>query len=706
MIGLIIECSCYPFSKKTYIMKVNQFSIIKSGILPLMIFCSAILVFTSGCRKAQNTGESAPNSIDLLVVSSVFNWATTRNVNISLSAKDNMDNPIKGVRFTLYTANPDSGGVCLTSGITGADGILKAVAALPSAMSKVTVFNNFLGLVRQVDVPVTSEGVVALFGGKPPDPVAFKSSNPSGFKGPNGINWVYMSSFDNQGVPGNLMPVNDPVNLQLMQDINTALPEYKNEVAYHPEYFVPSVPNNLEILTQSDVFLTYITEGAGWMNSIGYFTFKTNQPPTSSSQIDTIHLIFPNASNNGSSGGLYPGNKVHLGHFSAGQSIGFVVVPHGWNGTGTYVGPGSDVWYSIPAFNTTDPQMLKHLLFFNDPSRHQIMFTFEDQGKYQGADLDCNDGIFYITVNPIQSVNMTNMPLLATTVVDTDNDGVPDNSDDYPLNPNKAFNSYTPSNSGYSSLAFEDLWPSKGDYDFNDLMISYRFNEVANEQNQIVEIDATIITESIGASYHSGFGIQLPVTPDKIQNVTGISLKHGYISTSANNTEAGQSKAVIIAFDDAFDHLHAHGQGETGANTTQGGHYSIPDTLRLVITLTEPVSPTLLGTPPFNPFIIINGNRNREVHLPDQPPTDKVDGSDFGTYDDNSKPSQGRYYRTTSNLPWAMNIAEKFDYPIEKTAINTAYNNFINWAMSSGSTNADWYKNLPGYRVASKIYSH
>jgi len=687
-------------------MKSFNHYMIKSRIMFVMAVFSAILVFNSGCRKTPESAATTPNSIDQLVVSSGFNWATTHNVDISLSAKDNMDSPISGVRFTLYTANPDSGGVYLTSGITGADGILKAVAVLPVAMQKVTVFNNFLGLVRQMEIPVTSEGVVGLFGGKSPQPAAFKSSAPAGFKGPNGIKWVYMSNYDSQGVPANLVPANDPVTQQLLHDINVALPEYKNEVANHPEYFAPAVPNNIEIVAQSDVFITYITEGAGWMNSLGYFTFNTNQPPTSSSQIDTIHLVFPNVSNNGSGGGLYPGNKVHLGHFSAGKSIGFVVVPHGWNGNGTSVGAASDVWYSIPSFNTTDPQMLKHLLFFNDPSRQQILFTYEDQGKYQGADLDCNDGIFYLTINPIQAVNTNNMPLLATTVIDVDHDGVPDNTDDYPLDPSRAFNNYTPSKSGYSTLAFEDLWPAKGDYDFNDMVISYRFNQITNELNQVVEIDATIITEAIGASYHSGFGFQLPITPDKIQNVTGISLSHGYITTSANHTEAGQSKAVIIAFDDAFDHLRAAGQGETGANTTLGGHYNTPDTLNIRIALSSPIDPTLLGTPPYNPFIIVNGNRNREVHLPDQAPTDKVDGSEFGTGNDDSKPAQGRYYKTATNLPWAMNIAEKFSYPIEKAAINTAYNNFVSWAESSGSSKTDWYKNLAGYRVASKIYSH
>ncbi|MEI7724652.1 MAG: LruC domain-containing protein [Bacteroidota bacterium] len=678
----------------------------KKRFIHVLMACAAILVLITGCHKQQNTIDTSPVSIDQMIVSSNFDWMTTHDVNISLSAKDNQDNPIEGVRFTLYTASPDSGGVYLTSGITGADGVLKAVAVLPGTMNKVTVFNNFLGLIRQMEVPVTSGEINANFGGITPAPVSEKSGGLPLIQSPNAVKWVYMSSFNSQGVPNNLMPVNDPVNQTLLHDINTALPEYKNESVAHPEYFAAGVPKNIDVLTPSDIFITYITEGAGWMNSIGFFIFNTATPPASAALIDTIHVMFPNLSNTGSSGALNPGNKIHLGVFPAGKSIGWVVVPHGWNGLGTYVGPTSDVWYSIPAFNTTDPTMLSHMFQLKDVSRQQILLSFEDQGGYQGSDHDYNDGVFYLTINPLSSVNTTNMPQIATTVIDQDHDGVPDNSDDYPADPNKAFNNYTPSKTGYSSLVFEDLWPGKGDYDFNDMAVSYRFNQVTNAQNQVVEIDATLIPEAIGAAYHSGFAFQLPVTPDKIQHVTGTSLNHAYINLSANNTESGQSKAVIVAFDDAFDQLHYSGQGETGINTTVGAGYVTPDTLRLVISLNSPVAASVMGSPPYNPFIIVNRNRNREVHLANKPPTDKVDGTEFGTANDDSKPLQGRYYKTVNNLPWAMNITEKFQYPKEKTSIDAGYLHFVTWAQSAGAANSDWYKNLQGYRVSSKLFTH
>ncbi len=57
---------------------------------------------------------------------------------------------------------------------------------------------------------------------------------------------------------------------------------------------------------------------------------------------------------------------------------------------------------------------------------------------------------------------------------DADGDGVPNDEDDYPNDGDRAFDNYYPAN-GPGTLAYEDLWPGKGDYDFNDLVLDYRF---------------------------------------------------------------------------------------------------------------------------------------------------------------------------------------------------------------------------------------
>lgn len=289
--------------------------------------------------------------------------------------------------------------------------------------------------------------------------------------------------------------------------------------------------------------------------------------------------------------------------------------------------------------------------------------------------------------------------------IDADGDGVSDAEDEYPNDPERAYNIYFPS-SGFGTLAFEDLWPAKGDYDFNDLVIDYRFKTVTNAQNQVVEIFNTLVTRAIGASLENGFGYQLP-NPSLDQTkitVSGSALSENFILLGSNGLEIGQSKPTIIAFDNAFSRLPHPGSG-IGVNTEPGKPYVQPDTLKLTINFLAPrPAYAAVNVPNFNPFLIINKERGKEVHLPDYPPTDLANSSYFGMWDDNSQSSAGRYYKTAGNLPWAINIYERFDYPNEKVDIVSAHLKFAEWATSSGVLFPDWFKNLPGYRNNGNIY--
>jgi len=92
------------------------------------------------------------------------------------------------------------------------------------------------------------------------------------------------------------------------------------------------------------------------------------------------------------------------------------------------------------------------------------------------------------------------------------------------------------------------------------------------------------------------------------------------------------------------------------------------------------------------------------VHLPDKAPTALADLSLIGTGHDDSDAATGRYYKTPENLPWAINIVERFAYPVEKAEVLQAHLKFADWAESSGELFPDWYKALSGYRNNSLIY--
>lgn len=295
-------------------------------------------------------------------------------------------------------------------------------------------------------------------------------------------------------------------------------------------------------------------------------------------------------------------------------------------------------------------------------------------------------------------------------VVDTDKDGVEDSKDQYPNDPYRVYNNFYPTQAGYGSLVFEDSWPKKGDYDLNDVVVDYNINKVTNASNEVVEVKAKFVMKASGATFKNGFGFQLDgITPNKFTSVTGVRRSAGsYVIDGANGLEQGQDYANCIVFDNFFNEMHYPGEG-TGINTDETAPFVPYDTLNVTLTLlNKGVAPSGgklkladLGSDLFNFFIIANQKRGVEVHLPGRVPTKLVDRSLFNTADD---ASAIKYYTTSNNLPWALNIIQPVDYLVEKAEITEGYLHFIDWVKSAGAQYTDWYTDKTGYRNAKKIY--
>lgn len=306
---------------------------------------------------------------------------------------------------------------------------------------------------------------------------------------------------------------------------------------------------------------------------------------------------------------------------------------------------------------------------------------------------------------------------------DTDGDGINDELDDYPTDIHRAFKSPYPS-AGYATLMFEDLWPYKGDYDFNDLVIDYKYETVTNGSNNVVEINYTFVLKAIGAGLRNGFGFQLDnIAPDKITSVSSITKTNNvsWLTLNANGTEAGQTFANVVLFDNVYKSLQWTGIGNMVNVYLDGPNanpYVTPDTTRFTITFLSngvapsggTVSASALPTSAFNPYLICgeegswNQLRNKEIHLPNRVPTSKASTTYFGTQDDDSNPGTGKYYKTAENLPWAIEVFEAIPHMKEKQDISTGYNNFIPWAESNGSSFTSWFTNSPGNRNNSNLY--
>ncbi len=171
----------------------------------------------------------------------------------------------------------------------------------------------------------------------------------------------------------------------------------------------------------------------------------------------------------------------------------------------------------------------------------------------------------------------------------------------------------------------------------------------------------------------------------------------------ANGAEYGQTYANII-FWDKISEAWPNTTGTSMQNTVSSNPHSAEDTTEVIITFTEPIDASLISG---NIYIWVNNERGREIHFAGQPASDLVDSSYFGTGSDNSDPNDvTTMYKGNGNRPWALEIYSETSHTEEKVDFTEAYLKFSDWALSSGGSYNDWYKDEAGYRGSgSKFYT-
>lgn len=680
------------------------------------LFVSIIILFANACIPKMKDSAPAPDGqstgnakMDKLSIPANFNFNTSSEVKFDIITLNNADKPIKGVLISIYSY-PDN--KLLFKGVSSATGILSLSQKIPTYLTKVAIRPGYIGFPAELIVGIVNNTVKLTLGGKDAelsanvfDPLMNTSSLRvgAGTIAQDYPAYAYLGDWNATGVPKYLEKGRDEMASKFLENINASLPDGEPITKTRPSYLNAGNRNTLYMKEAADVWVTFVHEGSDWLNALGYYTFNPKTPPASPADISKINVIFPNASYKGSGGGLVSGDKVKLGKFSAGTAIGFVLIADAYKDK--KVGKGNYAHYSHDALNVeTAKDIRRHLIVLNDLETKRMVLAFEDvsrQNEPVKCDNDFNDAIFLATVNPAGSLDADYIPI-AGSKIDADKDGIEDSEDEYSKDATKALSNYTPDKNTYNSLAFEDLWPFQGDYDMNDLVINYQFQEIMNTKNQVVEIKAKAYVKAIGATFNSGWGFELPVESSLIKSVSGTSLTEGKIKTLSSGVEADQKLATIIAFDNAFKQVKS---SKGFVNTEQGSEIIAPaDTLNIHIVFTTPIDKGTLGTAPFNPFTFKADERGREIHLPNKPPTSKVDVSKLGSGHDRSVPSKGIFYKTAKGLPWAIDFSSDFKYPSERNAVIDAYLKFGNWAESGGIEFANWYLLSKEFIDDSKVY--
>lgn len=247
---------------------------------------------------------------------------------------------------------------------------------------------------------------------------------------------------------------NHSVDESLLNTISQALPEEGQRIEQN--FLNQAYDPNIYLSDASQMAITFIDEGAGYRNSLGYFTYNTgafdgltfddididDSGIVSANELNNLSgvnadLIFPNASKTYGGGNLQMGDTYVLGGgtstfnndgtyafeggtvFEAETNVGFFLMANAWNDNGSvgtvdgWDGTAGDpyTYYSMDFLNpendwdatigTLDYDARHVALTFESTERDTLILGFEDLNRATGgSDDDFNDAVFIIRTNP------------------------------------------------------------------------------------------------------------------------------------------------------------------------------------------------------------------------------------------------------------------------------------------------------------------
>jgi len=178
----------------------------------------------------------------------------------------------------------------------------------------------------------------------------------------------------------------------LYPSIIKAFPQEVNNMVTHPILFSDTVTKEIILTQESEVYVTFISEGASYLNTLGWYSYSLGNVPSSTKDF-TWEILFPNISGKNEGGQLTQGDMLQLGttKFPAGTVIGFFLIVQGWqDGNINYNNP---VYFTNANFNQNKEQ---HSILFKD--KGNIILGFEDL-IYDNSDKDFNDVLVSISDN-------------------------------------------------------------------------------------------------------------------------------------------------------------------------------------------------------------------------------------------------------------------------------------------------------------------
>ncbi len=625
-----------------------------------------------------------------------FNFSTIRNkVNLEV---DYRNNGVKAsVYFEIYDVMPveetEYGYVKkddvmpLSSYYTDKDGVFKGEIDLPDYVQKVYIYTPAFFARTLIEADVTGNLIKALGNTSAVSRAVAATTaeynsymttpqegTPVGYRGKRWLEWL--GSFDHRRNGEIQYKYTGPL---AATESNNLYETHTRFINIHkvcpPEYRSHS---DMYIEKESEAVVTFLGQNTCWNNSIGYYFYKEGERPANLQEADVVMLIPNTQDGEWSPIGSYHQSNIqkakasagidrqtavqlkfypHIKNgskegettlFPAGYRIGFVLANNAWSNrvyeNKGYYRASTCKGFSVDENNQTYDQPRTAVY----KAGEWIIVSFEDYKD----DQNFSDVVLALKTKPVDAIS--GLPVLDT-------------------NDNKTTIACTK-----GAYAFEDLWPYKGDYDMNDVVVRYNYEKTFDTQNKIYSEAFIFKTFENHAAYNNGLAFKL--------NSTGtISSTEFYVKGKGEETFTETTYLYDPA--EKIYTLTEHVKDNMGAEFKVKVNYASP----------------INQQSDAQAFIFKNEENDKrwEVHITQEAPSAKINTVYLGKGDDASQPDKGIYYVRAGYYPFAFflsganerDLARILEPKNEMTPIDHLYSGYKGWVESQGQTNKDWYKN-------------
>lgn len=259
-----------------------------------------------------------------------------------------------------------------------------------------------------------------------------------------------------------------------------------------------------------------------------------------------------------------------------------------------------------------------------------------------------------------------------------------------------------PSTGSYATLMAEDLFPYKGDYDMNDVVVGFRVDYILDNQYPVEEgvrmvktIKFNIMPRALGTPTELiGLAVNLQWDEQQYRAVTlsrsnrNTANLEKLFTVNEQGVEPGLGRDIVIPLSgDLRQQFTSYEDGLINTfnklNFNKGKGFTVNITLDKEIDFNEL---QLFGSDPkkvnLDLFVVVE-KRGKEIHLKGQLPTSKFDQTYFKNLKD---------FVTPDHFVWMMVVDKPIRYATEMTNIQNAYPDFAKWVENNGNNMVgDWY---------------